>query len=104
MAPETTPPGGATRYLQTTLGLSRSHALTVSFSLARLDSRLMLACATPRQCVAEPIVKPLDKATLDLFWHDSDARETRLREVVAERLGVNPPPRFDDCVVASYFF
>jgi len=49
-------------------------------------------------------VKPLDKVTLDLFWNDSDAREVRLREVVAERLVTNPPPRFDDCVVASYFF
>lgn len=49
-------------------------------------------------------MKPLDKATLDLFWHDSDAREVRLRDVVTERLGVNPPPRLDDYIVASYFF
>src|SRR2546429_185653 len=50
------------------------------------------------------MVKSLDKATLDLFWHDADAREVRLREVITERLKQTPPPRPEDSIVASYFF
>src|SRR2546421_4021749 len=50
------------------------------------------------------MVKSLDKATLDLFWHDADAREVRLREVITERLKQTPPPRQEDSIVASYFF
>lgn len=49
-------------------------------------------------------MKSIDRASLDLFWHDADAREVRLREVIAERLRLNPPPRLDDYIVASYFF
>jgi len=49
-------------------------------------------------------VKALDAATLDLLWQDADAREVRLREVVSERLRLNPPPRLEDYIVATYFF
>jgi ribulose-bisphosphate carboxylase large chain len=48
-------------------------------------------------------VKPLDSATLGLFWHDADAREVRLRQVITERLAANPPPLLDDQIVATYF-
>ncbi|MBI2506182.1 MAG: hypothetical protein HYW07_23445, partial [Candidatus Latescibacteria bacterium] len=48
-------------------------------------------------------MKTLDASTLDLFWHDADAREMRLREVIAERLALQPPPMREDAVVATYF-
>ncbi len=46
----------------------------------------------------------LDASTLATLWHDADARETRLREVITRRLLDHPPPRIDDQVVATYFF
>ncbi len=46
----------------------------------------------------------LDPSTLEILWHDADAREVRLREIVSRRLEDNPPPRIDDQVVATYFF
>lgn len=49
-------------------------------------------------------MKPVDSTTLNLLWHDRDARETLLRKVVSERLAKTPPPVLDDYVVASYFF
>jgi ribulose-bisphosphate carboxylase large chain len=49
-------------------------------------------------------MKPLDAKTLEWLWHDEDAREMRLREVVRDRLRDRPPPCLDDQVVASYFF
>ena len=49
-------------------------------------------------------MKPIHCETLDLLWHDADAREVRLREIVTERLAENPPPKIDDHVVATYFF
>src|SRR6266542_3217501 len=48
-------------------------------------------------------VNSLDPATLSLFWHDADAREVRLRQVIAERLAAKPPPVIDDQLVATYF-
>lgn len=45
----------------------------------------------------------LDTATLELFWHDGDAREVRLRQVISERLALQPPPAREDAVVATYF-
>jgi ribulose 1,5-bisphosphate carboxylase large subunit-like protein len=48
-------------------------------------------------------MKLLDSATLNLLWHDPDAREVSLRRVVTERLAATPPPRLDDQIVASYF-
>ena len=39
-----------------------------------------------------------------LLWHDAAQREEALREAITERLAAKPPPRFDDCVVATYFF
>src|SRR5262245_34120553 len=49
-------------------------------------------------------MKPLDSKTLDWLWHDADAREMRLREVIGDRLREKPAPLLDDQVVASYFF
>ena len=49
-------------------------------------------------------MKFLDAVTLDSLWHDADAREVRLREVISERLQANPPAQRDDYIVASYFF
>jgi ribulose 1,5-bisphosphate carboxylase large subunit-like protein len=49
-------------------------------------------------------MKPIASAILDLLWHDHDARETRLREIVSDRLAENLPPILDDHAVASYFF
>jgi ribulose-bisphosphate carboxylase large chain len=49
-------------------------------------------------------MKPLDAATLGLLWHDEDAREVRLRQVITDRLAEHPPPALDDQVVATYFF
>ena len=48
-------------------------------------------------------MKPLDSRTLDWLWHDPDAREVRLREVVTERLAELPPEPMNDCIVATYF-
>ncbi len=47
---------------------------------------------------------PLDSATIDLLWHDADAREVRLRQIITERLAEQPPPVIDDQIVATYFF
>lgn len=49
-------------------------------------------------------MKAIDSATLDMFWHDADAREVRLREIVTDRLAAQPPPKIDDQIVATYFF
>lgn len=37
------------------------------------------------------------------LWHDFDAREETLRAMAGERLAANPPAKFDDSVVATYF-
>jgi ribulose-bisphosphate carboxylase large chain len=47
---------------------------------------------------------PIDSNTLDMLWHDGDAREMRLRDLVAERLAERPAPQLGDAVVATYFF
>lgn len=49
-------------------------------------------------------MRPVDSNTLDLLWFDADARETRLRQLVTERLAEKPAPSADDCIVATYFF
>lgn len=46
----------------------------------------------------------LDSDTLNLLWHDADAREVRLRQAISERLAAKPPPMLEDQVVATYFF
>jgi ribulose-bisphosphate carboxylase large chain len=46
----------------------------------------------------------LKPATLTKLWDDFDAREDLLRQVVADRLGANPPPSVPDHVVATYYF
>ena len=48
-------------------------------------------------------MKPLDAATLDLLWHDADAREVRLRRLITERLAGKPTPVMEDHVVVTYF-
>lgn len=50
-----------------------------------------------------PMAK-LDEKTRNLLWHDSDAREVRLRELVEASLVQNPPPVAEDQIVATYFF
>lgn len=46
----------------------------------------------------------LPPSALETLWYDLDAREVLLRQVVADRLALNPPPPDDDHIVASYFF
>jgi ribulose 1,5-bisphosphate carboxylase large subunit-like protein len=46
----------------------------------------------------------LKPATLTKLWDDFDAREGLLRQVVADRLGANPPPSVPDHVIATYYF
>jgi ribulose-bisphosphate carboxylase large chain len=46
----------------------------------------------------------IDSATLNSLWHDADAREVRLREIITERLAAKPPPIDDDFIVTTYFF
>ncbi|MHB8523961.1 MAG: RuBisCO large subunit C-terminal-like domain-containing protein [Limisphaerales bacterium] len=48
-------------------------------------------------------MQPIDSHTLKMFWHDSDAREVRLRQIIADRLRQSPPPVIDDQIVATYF-
>jgi len=50
------------------------------------------------------LVNVLDSASLNLLWHDADAREVLLRRVITERLVAKPPPALDDHIVATYFF
>lgn len=49
-------------------------------------------------------MRTLDSATLNMLWHDADAREAVLRQVVSDRLAECPPPRLEDHLVATYFF
>jgi ribulose-bisphosphate carboxylase large chain len=49
-------------------------------------------------------MQPISAATLNRLWHDEDAREVCLRQVVTDRLKEKPPPAIDDQAVASYFF
>ncbi len=48
-------------------------------------------------------MRPLDPGLLDWLWYDIEAREERLREVVAEAVVECPPPELDDRIVATYF-
>jgi hypothetical protein len=50
------------------------------------------------------MMKALGTATLETLWHDDDAREVSLRQMIGERLAENPVSKFDDHVVATYFF
>src|SRR5260370_27283403 len=38
------------------------------------------------------------------MWHDSDGSEDTICTVVDERLALNPPPKSDNYVIATYFF
>jgi ribulose-bisphosphate carboxylase large chain len=51
--------------------------------------------------IAMTFLKP---ETLAPLWDDFDAREDLLRQIVADRLGANPPPDVPDHVVATYYF
>src|SRR5579859_1525575 len=46
----------------------------------------------------------LSSKQLALLWHDQASREEALRQIIGERLAMNPAPCFDDCIVATYFF
>jgi ribulose-bisphosphate carboxylase large chain len=48
-------------------------------------------------------MKPLDGRTIEWLWFDHDARETRLRAVVAERMADDPPLVIEGQIVATYF-
>jgi ribulose-bisphosphate carboxylase large chain len=50
------------------------------------------------------IMKSLSADTLASLWHDFDAREVLLREVIGARLAENPPPQSDSHILATYFF
>jgi ribulose-bisphosphate carboxylase large chain len=52
----------------------------------------------------EVIMKALGPVTLETLWHDDDAREVCLRQIVGERLAENPASAVEDHVVATYFF
>jgi ribulose-bisphosphate carboxylase large chain len=52
----------------------------------------------------ESAVSSLTTALVNCFWHDEDAREVRLREVIADRLRHQPPPVMEDQIMATYFF
>jgi ribulose-bisphosphate carboxylase large chain len=49
-------------------------------------------------------MQTIDAKLQELFWHDGDRREELLRRVSTERLAVDPPPKSDDHVIATYFF
>jgi ribulose-bisphosphate carboxylase large chain len=49
-------------------------------------------------------MKTLGAETLNSLWHDADAREVQLRQVIRERLAAHAPPKIEDQVVATYFF
>lgn len=51
-----------------------------------------------------PKTRMVDTEALTTLWHDADAREVLLRQIVEERLADRPPPDLEDSVVASYFF
>ena len=40
---------------------------------------------------------------LTRLWFDWDSREQLVRQVVSQQLAEAPPPRIDDCIVATYF-
>jgi ribulose 1,5-bisphosphate carboxylase large subunit-like protein len=48
-------------------------------------------------------VNSLDSTTLNLLWHDPDAREVRLRQILTERLAARPAPASEGHLVATYF-
>ncbi len=45
----------------------------------------------------------MDVDSLARLWFDWDRREQLVRNVVSQRLAEQPPPRIDDCLVATYF-
>src|SRR5665213_3207918 len=49
-------------------------------------------------------MKSISATTLQSLWHDADARDEQLRDIIAERMAAKPPPVKDDFIVASYFF
>jgi ribulose-bisphosphate carboxylase large chain len=49
-------------------------------------------------------MKAVDNAVAEQLWYDMEAREVLLRQVIGERLAVNPPPASDEHIIATYFF
>ncbi|HMJ90651.1 MAG TPA: RuBisCO large subunit C-terminal-like domain-containing protein [Candidatus Acidoferrum sp.] len=50
------------------------------------------------------MIRAIHAETLQLLWHDFDAREEALRRVITERLAAKPAPQLDEFIVATYFF
>jgi ribulose 1,5-bisphosphate carboxylase large subunit-like protein len=46
----------------------------------------------------------IEAQTLQTLWFDFDAREVLLRQLISERLSQNPPPIYDDSIIATYYF
>lgn len=44
------------------------------------------------------------ESVLSTLWFDLDEREQLLRQIISERLEINPPPQIEDHIVATYFF
>jgi ribulose-bisphosphate carboxylase large chain len=45
-----------------------------------------------------------EESDLRMLWFDLEGREQLLRQIITERLEINPPPQIDDHIVATYFF
>jgi len=45
----------------------------------------------------------MDVDDLNRLWFDWDSREQLVRRIVSQQLAEAPPPRMDDCIVATYF-
>ena len=74
------------------------------FPLALRPGYFILTPDAPEIADSDPRMTHLDSDTLNLLWHDADAREVRLRQAISERLAAKPPPVLEDQVVATYFF
>jgi len=49
-------------------------------------------------------MRPINSKTLKLLWHDTDARDEQLREIITERMASAPAPVLEASIVACYFF
>ena len=50
------------------------------------------------------LLKNINSDTLQDLWFDFDAREMRLRRLISEHLTLNPPPKSEEAIIATYFF
>jgi len=46
----------------------------------------------------------IGKLVLEKLWFDLDSREEVIRDIITERMTLNPPPVSQDHIIASYFF